>query len=263
MRTVPPGWRHANPWGPAANAARASGELAPLCPPTVRAKMAEWSAFGRDNIQDGDLIFRYGASYNPAEVFTSRLIAVISDGRFSHAGFAHWEGDVLYVYDTEPAPQGVRKIPFAFWALDTAGRSLVVKRLRPEYRRFIPAAFDYCEKVYQEQVPFDDWFKPDDTELYCTEMIEKAFLSGGLELSEPLPIRCLPHYLRYSPLAPFVEFFSPIRVDRPLFALGNEHYGVFGSPFLDLVWDQGGEKGQRPRKPPRCCRKEPPEPEGP
>src|SRR6202022_4626630 len=91
MRTVPPAWRHTNPWGPAANAARSSGELAPLCPPAVRAKMAEWAAFGRDNIQDGDLIFRYGASYNPAEVFTSRLIAVISDGRFSHAGFAHWD----------------------------------------------------------------------------------------------------------------------------------------------------------------------------
>jgi hypothetical protein len=78
------------------------------------------------------------------------------------------------------------------------------------------------------------------------------------------PVDLLPAALpRYSPLAPLVEFFSPIRVDRPLFALGDEHYGVFGSPFLELVWDQGGEKGQRPRKPPRCCRQDPPEPEQP
>ena len=53
-------------------------------------------------------LFRYGASYKPYEIFTSRLISGTGDDRFSHDGIAHWEGETLYIYDTEPPPEGVR-----------------------------------------------------------------------------------------------------------------------------------------------------------
>ena len=150
--TVPPAWRRGNPWGPQANAARAEGKLVPLY---YTEKMAEWAKFGRCHIQEGDILFRYGLSYKPYEIVTSRIIAGIEDNRFSHDGIAHWEGDALYIYDVEPEPQGVRKVPFEFWVLDVADKSLTIKRLRPEYRSCIPAAIAYCEDVYQRQVPFD------------------------------------------------------------------------------------------------------------
>ena len=200
MSTVPPEWRGRNPWGPEAYVARAEGKLRPVF---YTQTMAEWAEFGRKHIQDGDILFRYGKSYKPYEIFTSRVIAGIEDDRFSHNGIAHWEGDALYVYDAEPAPQGIRKVPFEFWVLDDADESLVIKRPRPEFRDAIPQAIAYCEDVWRRQVPFDPDLTGDENKLYCTEMIERAYRSAGIVLSEPVPIRCMPHYKRWLAVAPW------------------------------------------------------------
>jgi hypothetical protein len=247
--TVPREWRKKNAWGPEAYAARAQGTLQPLfCTP----EMAEWREFGRRIIQDGDILFRYGYSYKPYEIFTSRLIAGVEDDRFSHDGIAHWEGDTLYIYDAEPAPQGIRKVPFDFWMLDTANHSLVIKRPRPEYRCAIPQALAYCEDVWLRQVPFDDALRPDDEKLYCTEMIEKAYRSAGVVLSEPLPIYCLPHYRRWVWVQPLVTTFTPIRPNVSLFALGNPYYGTYGSPLLETVYEESPDPREDRREPPLC-----------
>jgi hypothetical protein len=247
--TVPRAWRRTNAWGPDAYAARAEGKLQPLF---FTQEMADWAEFGRRTIQDGDILFRYGQSYKPYEIFTSRLIAGIEDNRFSHDGIARWEGDTLYIYDAEPAPLGIRKVPFEFWILDTADCSLVIKRLRPECRFAVPQAIAYCEDVWLRQVPFDDALRPDDEKLYCSEMIEKAYRSAGLVLSEPLPISCLPHYRRWLWVKPLVTLLTPIRVNVPVFALGNEYYGTFGSPLLETVYEQSPDPRAGRRKPPIC-----------
>ncbi len=189
--------------------------------------MAEWAKFGRCHIQDGDILFRYGLSYKPYEIATSRIIAGAEDNRFSHDGIARWENDVLYVYDAEPPPQGIRKVPFEFWVLDVANKSLTIKRPRPEFQRYVPAALAYCEDVYQRQVPFDDALSLTDDKLYCSEMIEKAYRCAGLVLSEPVRITCLPNYNRWRILKPVVQGTTPIRVANMIFALGNPYYGTF------------------------------------
>ncbi len=253
MATVPPEWRRRNPWGPESYVARAEGKL---CPVFYTQAMAEWAEFGRKHIQDGDILFRYGKSYKPYEIFTSRLIAGIEDNRFSHDGVAHWEGDAVYIYDAEPEPQGIRKVPFEFWMLDTADESLVIKRLRPEFRECIPQAIAYCEDVWQRQVPFDSDLKPDDDKLYCSEMIEKAYRSGGVVLSQPLTIRCMPHYKRWLPIKPLVTALSKIRVYVPVYALGNQYYGTFGSPLLETVYEQSPDRRWDRREPPTCARRQ-------
>jgi hypothetical protein len=254
MATVPPAWRHTNPWGPAANEARAEGTLVPLFRPE---RQAEWEAFAREHIRDGDILFRYGVSYyRLPDRLATRVIAGISDSRFSHNALAVWEGDALYVYDAQPEPEGIRKIPFTFWMLDTTPGTLEIKRPRPEYQFAVPQALAYCEDAYQRQVPFDPALKPDDERLYCSEMIEKAYRSAGVALADPITIRCLPNYHRYRALQPVVQTFTEIRVDTPAFALGNEHYGTYGSPCLELVYQDCPD---RPRTPPTC----PPVPWGP
>ena len=248
--TVPREWRRTNAWGPEAYVARAEGRLQPRF---YTQQMAEWAEFARCHIEEGDILFRYGQSYKPYEIFTSCLISSIEDNRFSHDGFAHWEGDTCYIYDAEPEPLGIRKVPFDFWMLDTANDSLVIKRPRPEYRFAVPAAAAYCEDVWLRQVPFDDALRLDDERLYCTEMIEKAYRSGGVVLSEPLPIKCLPHYRRWLPIRPLINTFTEIRVDEPVFALGNPHYGAYGSPVLETVYEQSPDRREGRRKPPICC----------
>jgi hypothetical protein len=250
MATTPHEWRDRNAWGPEANAARAAGALQPVRHP---AALAEWEEFGREHIEDGDLLFRYGVSYAVRGRLASCLTAAVSDSPFTHDAIAHWEGDQLYVYDIVPAPEGARKIPFAFWALDNAPHSLVIKRLKPEYRCHIPAALAYIEDVYLRQVPFDTALHLDDERLYCSEMIEKAFRSAGLVLSDPVPIRCLPRYAPYAVLRPLAERFADVDVDEPVFAVGNAHYGLFGSPRLELVYSELPKFREALRRGPNCA----------
>jgi hypothetical protein len=247
MATVPREWRNHHPFGPEGNAARAQGEWQFL---SVPRRAEEWAAFAHDVIEEGDVLFRFGRSYTPNGLVTSRVIAGICDSRFSHDAIAHWEDHVLYVYDAEL--EGIRKVPFVWWMLDVKDGTLEIKRLKAPYRDAIPQVIAYCEEGYYQNVPFDKALRPDDERLYCSEMIEKAFRSAGLPLAEPLPIRCLPHYPRYSPLRPIVERFTEIRVDVPEFAMGNEHYGTYGSPFLELVYHTPSHQADKPRKPPLC-----------
>jgi hypothetical protein len=246
--TVPRDWRGTNTWGPEANALRAEGALPPRF---YTPRMAAWADFARAHLQEGDLLFRLGRSYRLTGIFTSRLLAKISDGSFSHNGLVHWEGDTAFVYDAEQ--EGIRKVPFEFWMLDVADDTLAVKRLRPEFRHAVPRALAYCEDAYQRQVPFDLALSLDDERLYCSEMIEKAFASAGLPLAAPVPIRCLPRYARYGPLRPLVEALTEIRVDIPVYALGNERYGTYGSPCLELVYrGRGVNRYGRGFKAPTC-----------
>jgi|SRR5579884_1868873 len=243
--TVPPCWRNHHPFGPEANAARARGELTSLCEP---ARAEEWNALARACIRDGDVLFRLGRSRTLHGQFTSLVLADVSDSRFSHAGLACWEGDDLWVYDT--AGQGVRKVPFALWMMDAWAGHFTVKRLRPEFRDRIPAALAFCDDAYRRGVPYDYWFTGADDRLYCAALIELAFRDAGLELSEPLPIRCLPHYPRYCLVGLTVRGLTPLDVDRPIYALGNAYYGLYGSPCLELVYE-GGVEDDTKRKPPR------------
>lgn len=247
MATVPRAWRQTNPWSPEAWEARARGELKPLF---YTPQMAEWAAFARENIQDGDLLFRYGTSGNLRGRLANRLLTGVSDSRFTHDAIAFHEGGNVYVYDTQPPPEGsVRKLPFEFWMLGVVPGTLTIKRVRPPFRHAIPEALAYCEDAWMRQVPFDSAMRLDNYPLYCTEMIEKAFRCAGLALSDPVPICCLPRYNRYRYLRPLVERFTEIRVEEPVFMLGNVWYGVYGSPYLEPVF--GGDPCAK-RRPPRC-----------
>src|SRR5437588_10402456 len=85
VAAVPPEWRHGNPFGPEANAARACGLL------TVYGEVpraAEWEALARTHIQTGDILFRRGKSNNLRGKLTTPVLAGVNDGRFSHVGIA-------------------------------------------------------------------------------------------------------------------------------------------------------------------------------
>jgi hypothetical protein len=233
--TVPPAWRSKNSWGPEGNAARARGDLVPCYKP---ADIPAWEDFASAHIQTGDILFRFGRSHRVTNWLVGMVMAASMDSRFTHDGIALWENGTLFVYDIEPAPESVRKIPFAYWIQDTAAGSLVVKRLRPEQRHHIPQALAYITDAYQRQVPFCDALLMDDERLYCAKMIEKAFRSSGLPLSEPVPINQLPHYRRFCFLAPLAEVVLGVHANEPVFALGNERYGTFGSPHLETVYDE-------------------------
>lgn len=225
-RLVPGHWR-GNGWGPEAQAARDRGELqvVPPSPP-----MVAWDAWGRANLRDGDVAFRMGDSRAFFGLLPfSDLSAAMADSRFSHTGIVAIEAEAPVVYDTNK--QGPRRQPFAAWALDAIG-PVEIRRPRPEHQRRVPAALAYCREVYRRETPFDHTLKLDDDELYCAEMVEKAYRSAGLPLCEPTRIADLPRYGDFPGPIRLIRLLSSLEPDQAVVVPGNERIGLLSSPAL-------------------------------
>src|SRR5580704_6879258 len=205
----PATWK-GNYWGPDATRARLAGQLPPL--PT-NAVMMRWGPWGRQVLREGDIVFRLGDARIARGMFPlSRFIARSSGSRFSHTGIVAIEDGAPVVYDC--SSEGVRRQPFEVWMLDCVG-AMGVKRLKPEHRRHIPGVIGYCRGKFEQQVPFDIGFRPDDTALYCLELTEKAFRSQGLALSEPVRIGDWERLTNY-PLTVFgLLYGSGLVLDQP------------------------------------------------
>jgi hypothetical protein len=226
-----------NFWGPVATRARSTGQLPPL--PT-NAAMTRWRNWGQNVLRDGDIVFRLGDARTLRGLFPlSRFIARATGSPFSHTGIVAVEGGSPVVYDCSSA--GVQRQPFEVWMLDCIG-SMGVKRLKPEHRHRIPGVIECCRLKFEQQVPFDYEFRPDDAALYCVELTEKAFRSQGLLLSEPVRIGDW-EYLGSYPLTalatPYVTGLMlehPISLEQPVYVPGNERQGVWGSSSLETVF---------------------------
>ena len=229
-RLVPPGWE-GNPWGPAATAARASGEL-PSIPLTPR--MEQWDRWGRAVLREGDVVFRRGDARLLHGYFPfSRFIANASNSAYSHTGIVAIEDEGPVIYDTTKS--GVRRQPFAVWVLDNVG-PFGVRRPRGDAREAIPRILAYCRDVFERQVPFDDLLEIDDKALYCVEMTEKAFRSAGLTLSEPVLLGNMERAAEFPICMLAFTYLSPLKIDQPVFFPGNERHGIWSSPLLQPVY---------------------------
>jgi Permuted papain-like amidase enzyme, YaeF/YiiX, C92 family len=231
----PPTWT-GNFWGPAATRARLAGQLPPL--PTSPA-LTHWSAWGRDVLREGDIVFRLGDARALGGAFPlSRFIAKATGSPFSHTGIVAIEDGSPVVYDCSSA--GVQRQPFAVWMLDCIG-AMGVKRLKPEHGHLIPGVINYCRSKFEQQVPFDFEFRLDDAALYCVELTEKAFRSQGLELSQPVRIGDWENLGNY----PFTALATPgvtrmflehaITLEQPVYLPGNDRQGIWASSLLETV----------------------------
>ena len=143
-----------NYWGPAATQARLTGQLPPL--PT-NAAMTRWNNWGRNVLQQGDIVFRLGDAKALRGTFPlSQFIAQATGSPFSHTGIIAVEDGSPVVYDC--SSDGVQRQPFEVWMLDCVG-AMGVKRLKQEYRHHIPGVIQYCRSKFEQQVPFDYEFR--------------------------------------------------------------------------------------------------------
>src|SRR5262249_22686346 len=200
-----------NSGGPAATRARSTGQLPPL--PT-NAAMARWNSWGREVLREGDIVFRLGDARALRGTFPlSRFIARATGSPFSHTGIVAIEDGSPVVYDCSSA--GIQRQPFEVWILDCVG-ALGVKRLKPQHRHRIPGVIAYCRPRFEQQVPFDSGFRPDDAALYCVELTEKAFRSQGLVLSQPVRIGDWDQLDRYPLTALATPYVTGLMLDHPI-----------------------------------------------
>ena len=229
-RLTPSEWV-GNPWGPAAYAARKAGRL-PAIPSTPA--MTRWDDWGKKTLRDGDIVFRRGdARILMGHFPMSRFIANVSGSAFSHTGIVAFEEGRPFVYDTTKS--GVRRQPLSVWVLDNVG-PIGVKRLKAAHQDRVPRVLAWCRATYQKQPPFDYDLNPDDDELYCMEMTEKAFRSAGLTLSEPVRLGDMENAAEF-PICMFAfSTLTKLRLDQPVFFPGNDRHGIWSSPLLETIY---------------------------
>lgn len=231
-RLVPPGWK-GNPWGPAATAARKSGEIPPVADTE---EMKQWDRWGRQTLRTGDILFRRGDARVLRGMFPfSRFTANVTGSQFSHTGTVVLEDGEPMVYDT--TNPSVRRQPFKVWVLDNTG-PFGAKRLKPAYRDRIPKVVEYLRSVYEKQVPFDWELSNDDRALYCLEMTEKAFRHAGLPLSEPVVLHNMENINEFPLCVLVFTTVSPLKLDQAVFFPGNERHGVWSSPYLETIYSE-------------------------
>ncbi len=115
--------------------------------------------------QQGDIAFQ-SLPHNP-------LIDAIEGATastFSHCGILHRAGTQWLVIE---AIGPVRETPFAAWIAQARDQRYTVFRLKTPYRAKIPSFIQAAQSY--EGLPYDIHYDLDDSAMYCSELIYKAF----------------------------------------------------------------------------------------
>lgn len=237
--TLVPWWWRANPFGPEGNAARAEGVL-PAIPSNP--DMWAWDRFADEHLKHGDVFFRQADARLFFGTFPfSAIAADMSASRFTHTGIFAWEDGEPIIYDTSMC--GARRMRLGVWMLDNVGH-IGIKRLRAGCEGYAAPAVEYCRAAYWRQVPFDMKLGLGDDHLYCAEMTARAFESAGLPLAPPRPIRDLPRYRNHLGLFKLAQLTTAFEPEQPMYFPGDEGRGLWGSPYLETVYE--ATSGERP-----------------
>lgn len=126
----------------------------------------------------GDIVFQ-----SLPRVELVKAIEGITESSYSHCGAVinrqgrWWVTEALgTVHDT----------PLFSWIMQGRGCRFAVYRLKPDLREYIPPFLEALKK--QAGKPYDFRYDPDDSALYCSELVFKAFKqASGIELG---------HYVR-------------------------------------------------------------------
>ena len=194
-----------------------------------------WAEWGRQNLQDGDLVFVMGESRILLGLLNfSKFSAEIAESEFSHVGVVAIEEGMPVVYDI--TTDGALRRPFDRYVTDRRVWSVAVRRLHASRQQCIPAALAYCRRVHQEDRKFDTGFRLDNDRLYCAELVEAAFREGGQPLSSPIRIDALPGFSRMpTATVRLIEATTSLSAEQEIYLPGNEHYGIWSCPWLATV----------------------------
>lgn len=136
-------------------------------------------------LQEGDIAFRLGRSKESRAV-----VRADRSSTYSHVGIVVKEGEdwhVIHAVPTEEKHSDVHLMqnePIAqFFQYALAKKGLIVRWENPEIDH--QAVANYAKRKFQEGVPFDVAYdKEDSTAMYCTELVSRAYLSAGIDITE-------------------------------------------------------------------------------
>lgn len=201
-----------------------------------RDRISAWDSWAARHLQAGDLVFIQSEGNLILGVIDfSKLTRDVTQSPFTHMGIVAIENGQAVVYDTVVTGPGRKTFGQTMALADVKG--VAVKRLRAEFREHIPGAVAYCRGVYDAQIEFDKKLRLDNDELYCTELVELAFRSTGLPLSQPIRWDALPGFDEGSVSINAIRLANRARADEYVIVPGNAQMGIWSSPKLELVLD--------------------------
>ena len=140
------------------------------------------SLSGMDEWREGDLVLRCGWG---AE---SRLVVYQGHSPFSHIGILHFDSvsgqwNVIHAVPGEDEPEYVKEEPVErFFAPE---RAKIGAWLRVNCTDSVAkVATHYALRNVNEKILFDnEYLLEDSTQLYCTELVWRAFLTQGIDIT--------------------------------------------------------------------------------
>lgn len=210
----------------------------------------QWNEWGSQHLENGDIIFILGHSRLLMGLIDfSKFSSEIAASRFSHVGIISIEQGRPYVYDTVSG--GPRRKELGWYLARDEIRRVAIQRPRPEFARHTPDVIRFCRDAYSNQIPFDERFRVGDDRYSCAEFVEVAWRRQGVPLCEPIPINQLPNFAAV-PAATviMVEALTSISREQPIVLPGNESFGIWSSPALQVLLPE-----QSPQQVPRGIEK--------
>jgi hypothetical protein len=201
-----------------------------------RERSVAWNGWADGRLQNGDIVFvQSEGNLILGFIDFSKLTREVTESPFTHMGIVAVENGQTLIYDTNVSGPGRKTFGQMMAMSDIAG--VAVKRLRRGYRQHIPAAVAYCRRVHEHQIGFDKKLRLDNDKLYCTEMVEVAFRSTGLRLSQPVRWNALPGFDKHSISINAIRIANQAKPDDFVIIPGNDQLGIWASPALELVLD--------------------------
>jgi hypothetical protein len=197
-------------------------------------RVVDWDDWARANLRDGDIVFLQSTSnWVWGFIELSQFTQDITDSPFTHVALAALEDGDVVLYDIDTPGPG--RTSFGMMMASSKTAAVAVKRLRPEFQPYVPGAIEYCRHVYANHLPFDKQLKLDNDRLYCAELIEVAFRSSGLELSQPTRWDALPGLDKHPVAVRTIAWANDMQPSEFVVVPGNDRIGIWASPGLELV----------------------------
>lgn len=136
--------------------------------------------------QDGDVLFRRGRS-----VVSRAVLSMDGDSRYSHVGLVERVESGVWILHAAPAAESngeggvIVETLQEFLAPDAAAAAALYRPVQP---LAAASAMRTAWSFVRRRTPFDGAFDLSTTdELYCTELIWRAYLAAGVDLCSGVP----------------------------------------------------------------------------
>jgi len=135
------------------------------------------------NLQNGDLIFRRGTS-----IESQIVLLTDQDSEYSHVGMIYKINNKLFVIHTVPKendadPGYIKLEPINDFLSEGKATRVAIYRLIQNSSEKINIASNYAYNCYFKKLCFDNNYDlVTDAQLYCTELIWKAYKLAGIDL---------------------------------------------------------------------------------